>query len=41
MRTIAEQGLVANAATRGDELIAGLKGLMDADDRIGDVRAAV
>jgi 4-aminobutyrate aminotransferase len=38
MRTIAEQGLVANAATRGDELIAGLKGLMDADDRIGDVR---
>ena len=38
MRTIAEQGLVANAAARGDELITGLKGLMAADDRIGDVR---
>ncbi len=38
LNTIAEQGLVANAATRGDELIAGLKGLMAADDRIGDVR---
>ena len=38
LNTIAEQGLVANAATRGDELIAGLKGVMAADDRIGDVR---
>ena len=38
MTTIAEQGLIANAAIRGDELIAGLKGLMAADDRIGDVR---
>jgi 4-aminobutyrate aminotransferase len=38
MRTIAAQGLVANAATRGDELIAALKSLMTTDDRIGDVR---
>ena len=38
LHTIAEQGLVANAATRGDELIAGLRRLMAADDRIGDVR---
>ena len=38
MKTIAEQGLVANAAARGEELIAGLKGLMAQDDRIGDVR---
>jgi 4-aminobutyrate aminotransferase len=38
MRTIAEQGLVANAAARGDELLAGLRDLMAQDDRIGDVR---
>jgi 4-aminobutyrate aminotransferase len=38
MRTVAEQGLVANAAARGLELEAGLKTLMAKDDRIGDVR---
>jgi 4-aminobutyrate aminotransferase len=38
MRTIAEQGLVSNAAARGDELLAGLRELMAQDDRIGDVR---
>jgi 4-aminobutyrate aminotransferase len=38
MRTIAEQGLVENAAARGDELLAGLRELMAVDDRIGDVR---
>jgi 4-aminobutyrate aminotransferase len=38
MRTVAEQGLVANAAARGSELEAGLKTLMAKDDRIGDVR---
>jgi len=32
---------VANAATRGDELIAGLKGLMDADDESVTSGAAV
>jgi 4-aminobutyrate aminotransferase len=38
LRTMAEQGLVANAAARGDELQAALKALMAQDDRIGDVR---
>lgn len=38
MRTIEDQGLVANAAARGQELVAGLQTLMAADDRIGDVR---
>jgi len=38
MRTIEEQGLVANAASRGAELEAGLRTLMAEDDRIGDVR---
>ena len=38
MRTVAEQGLVANSAARGSELEAGLKTLMAGDDRIGDVR---
>jgi 4-aminobutyrate aminotransferase len=38
MNTIAEQGLVANSATRGSELLAGLRKLMAEDDRIGDVR---
>ena len=40
MRTIAEQGLVANAAARGDELQAGLRELMAQDDRIGNVRGS-
>ncbi len=38
LRTIEEQGLVANAAQRGAELMAGLRGLMARDERIGDVR---
>ena len=38
LRTIVEQGLVANAAARGKELEAGLLGIMASDDRIGDVR---
>jgi 4-aminobutyrate aminotransferase len=38
MKTIAEEGLVANASNRGDELMAGLRGLMATDDRIGNVR---
>jgi 4-aminobutyrate aminotransferase len=38
MRTIEDQGLVANAASRGAELEAGLRALMAEDDRIGDVR---
>jgi 4-aminobutyrate aminotransferase-like enzyme len=38
MRTIDEQGLVANAAARGAELQASVRALMAADDRIGDVR---
>ncbi len=38
MRTIEEQGLVANAAERGAELQAALTALMAEDDRIGDVR---
>ncbi|MGD0248565.1 MAG: aspartate aminotransferase family protein [Candidatus Limnocylindrales bacterium] len=38
LRTIEEQGLVANAAARGDELQAGLRALMAGDERIGDVR---
>jgi 4-aminobutyrate aminotransferase-like enzyme len=38
MKTIAEQGLVSNAATRGDELMTALKGVMAADERVGDVR---
>jgi 4-aminobutyrate aminotransferase len=40
MRTVAEQGLVANAAARGSELEAGLRALMAKDDRIGDVRGS-
>ena len=40
MRTVAEQGLVANAAARGSELEAGLRALMEKDDRIGDVRGS-
>ncbi len=38
MRTIEEQGLVANAAARGKELLAGLRAIMADDPRIGDVR---
>jgi 4-aminobutyrate aminotransferase len=38
MKTIAEQGLVANAAARGTELTAGLETLMTQEERIGDVR---
>jgi 4-aminobutyrate aminotransferase len=38
MHTIETQGLVANAAARGTELMAGLRTLMAEDDRIGDVR---
>jgi 4-aminobutyrate aminotransferase len=38
MQTIADQGLVANAAARGEELIAGLRAVMAEDSRIGDVR---
>ncbi len=38
MRTIDEQGLVANAAARGEELQVALRDVMAEDDRIGDVR---
>jgi 4-aminobutyrate aminotransferase len=38
IETIREQNLVQNAAARGAELLAGLKGLQATDDRIGDVR---
>jgi 4-aminobutyrate aminotransferase len=38
LRTIEEQGLIANAAARGTELIAGLNRIMAGDIRIGDVR---
>jgi 4-aminobutyrate aminotransferase len=38
MTTIEEQGLVANAEARGEELLAGLRDLMGKDERIGDVR---
>jgi 4-aminobutyrate aminotransferase len=38
LRTIEEQGLVANAAARGEQLMAGLRAIMAEDVRIGDVR---
>jgi 4-aminobutyrate aminotransferase len=38
METIAKEGLVANAAARGDQLQTALKALMARDVRIGDVR---
>jgi 4-aminobutyrate aminotransferase len=38
IRTIGEEGLVANAAARGAELTAGLGRIMAEDERIGDVR---
>ncbi|HWP62861.1 MAG TPA: aminotransferase class III-fold pyridoxal phosphate-dependent enzyme [Candidatus Binatia bacterium] len=38
LETIKEEGLVANAAAMGAELQAGLRTLMESDERIGDVR---
>jgi 4-aminobutyrate aminotransferase len=38
LEVIREEGLVANAAARGEELTRGLLGLMAEDQRIGDVR---
>jgi 4-aminobutyrate aminotransferase len=38
LETIAEEGLIANAAARGAELTRGLRALMAEDDRLGDVR---
>jgi 4-aminobutyrate aminotransferase len=38
LTTIAEQGLVANAAARGEELAAGLREIATRDTRIGNVR---
>jgi len=38
LETIRDEGLVANAALRGDELTSGLRALMAEDERIGDVR---
>jgi 4-aminobutyrate aminotransferase len=38
LTTIAEQGLVANASARGEELAAGLRAIATRDPRIGDVR---
>lgn len=38
LTTIREQGLVANAAARGEELTRGLRKLMAEDEGIGDVR---
>jgi 4-aminobutyrate aminotransferase len=38
LEVIREEGLVANAAARGEELTRGLRGLMAEDQRIGDVR---
>ena len=38
LETIREEGLVANAAARGAELVAGLERIAAEDDRIGDVR---
>ncbi|CAN5625561.1 aminotransferase class III-fold pyridoxal phosphate-dependent enzyme [soil metagenome] len=38
LETIRDEGLVANAAARGEELTRGLKALMAEDPRIGDVR---
>ena len=38
LATIAEEGLVANAAARGAELTAGLQAIAAGDARIGDVR---
>ena len=38
IETIRDEGLIENAATRGDELTRGLEALMAEDSRIGDVR---
>jgi 4-aminobutyrate aminotransferase len=38
LETMRDEGLVANAARRGDELTAGLRRLQAEDERIGDVR---
>jgi 4-aminobutyrate aminotransferase len=38
LETIAREGLVANAAARGAELLAGLRAIAARDERIGDVR---
>ena len=38
LETIAGEGLVANAAERGDQLLAGLRRLTDGNPRVGDVR---
>ena len=38
LKTIREEGLVANAAARGAELVAGLGSIAAEDDRIGDIR---
>ncbi len=38
LQTIQHEGLVANAAARGAQLLAGLKRFQAEDDRIGDVR---
>jgi 4-aminobutyrate aminotransferase len=38
IETIRDEGLIENAATRGDELTRGLEALMAEDPRIGDVR---
>ena len=38
LETIHEEGLVANAAARGAELVAGLGAIAAEDDRIGDIR---
>ena len=38
LQTIAEEGLVANAAARGAELTAGLQAIAAGDERIGDIR---
>ena len=38
IRTIHEEGLVANAAARGEELTVGLRRIMAEDERIGDIR---
>ncbi len=38
LETIREEGLVANAAARGAELVAGLGKIAAEDDRIGDIR---
>ncbi len=38
LETIGDEGLIANAGQRGDELTAGLRRLQAEDDRIGDVR---